>query len=154
MKNKRLLPGMSGIMAAALAVLCIGCADVQEITGEVGILSQKADPVDRVTAQKTNNGEHVILTWYAVDNVETYRLYIQEGDKKTILPGSAWQIAAQNEKRYANDGAESDNTDIDWWSARIPVAQGIAGKRYRFGVRVHDFDSRVSDIVWSNYSAF
>ena len=141
-------------MAAALAVLCAGCADVQEITGEVGILSQKADPVARVTAQKTNSGEQVILTWYAVDHVETYHLYIQEGDKKTILPGSAWNIAAQNEKRYTNDGTESENTDIDSWSARVPVTHGGEGKRYRFGVRVHDFDGRDSVIVWSNYTTF
>jgi hypothetical protein len=168
MLRKKMLPVlMSGM---ALAVMIIACNDgaqegVQEIEGTVAIIQPKTKPVTAVTAATTSNGEYVVITWDAVDDVVNYNVIVQQenamGNASLSAFAGVGYTGPQCVYKYSlADGSQSSNENWNRYSVRLTVANvrsnTVSGKRYRFGVYPTDRGDifGTSDITWSNYIMF
>ena len=165
MKKKLFYLVMFNIVLA-LGIMVIGCDDggsgVTEVKGTVTMEPFKTNPVPSVTATKTNNGEYIIITFDAVDDVGGYSFIVQQENTKglvTINSFAAYYSTPQVIKKYdIEDGNDTLNDNWDKYYARITIAgtNAIPGKKYRFGVWTFDKIGLfgTSDTTWSNYIQF
>jgi hypothetical protein len=146
MKNKLFLAGIVG-MLLVFGVMVTSCDNVTQVEGTVFTKTPKTDGVSSVTATKTTDGNSIIVTWSAVENVSSYELRVKQEGKQT----AAWAGSSNNSYKYGANGDPTANDDVDAWSARIDFTDSsyVIAKSYVFGVRAYNIDGEVSDIVWS-----
>lgn len=154
--------GLLAIGLLVFSLVLMGCSDEAtgptEITGTVATDNPNVS-APSVTAEKTNDGKYLILSWNAVENAGGYTVYQNQRDKRTItsLSGS---ISPMNGITYKKDGTTAANSDPDKWNVRVALTAplGAASAEYRFGVRTsassYDGVSRDSSVIaWSGYEA-
>jgi len=145
MKIKQFFAGLPCVIALAFLVLFIGCDNG---TKDVNISGFSVKTVASVHAEKTSDGNYIIVSWVAVENGESYYVYVQEEGKKTP------EFAGNGQYIYVysmQDGYADYNWDVDHWSLKIDSYLFRTGARYRFGVQTVDVkgETFLSKIVWS-----
>jgi hypothetical protein len=158
MKNKLVVAALAALLVCGLAFTACenGVQDVK-------IAYDKANAVAGVTAVLTTgataSGDRaVIVSWDAAEDANGYRLFVREGDKKTVQQinsGGGSGNYPQNYVVYAlADGSTTSNTDPDKWSALVSISGSAStGKSYTFGIQTSPLTQgsvTYSDIVWSN----
>ncbi|MCL2130119.1 MAG: hypothetical protein FWH35_07190 [Treponema sp.] len=144
------------ILLVLVLTVFFGCKNgTQEVDGEINIALVKSTPVDSVSAEKTTDSNYVIITFDAVENVSSYRVFYQMEGKLSYSSS----LPVYNDLTYAlANGAASVNSKPNKFSRRYDSSVFIAGKRYRFGVRTSmfesDYSSTYSEITWSDYIKF
>ncbi|GHV90678.1 hypothetical protein AGMMS50268_11810 [Spirochaetia bacterium] len=167
MKNYKVI--FMGMLALALVFGFAGCQNgTQEVNGAVGQWSVgggpaptdvKADP-GTVTPVTNSNGVGVLVSWTAVDQAVSYKVYFQQSDRKTIVLSSSVSSNAVLKQSNGSD-VTTNNTNPDAWNTFIGTTAGTtnsattinSGASYRIGVSAVDRLGNESAIFWTPYAA-